>query len=36
MLKPSDIPAICVKEVVEHYLSFQILIKEPVPTIQVV
>jgi len=34
MLTPSDIPTIFAKEVVEHHLSFQKLIKEPVPTIQ--
>jgi len=34
MLEPSYIPTICVKEVVEHHLPFQELIKEPVPTVQ--
>jgi len=34
MLAPPDNPAIFAKEVVEHHLSFQNLIKVPVPTIQ--
>jgi len=34
MLEPSDNPAIFDKEVVEHFLSFQKLIKVHVPTIQ--
>jgi len=34
MLAPSDNPAIFAKEVVEHHLSFQKLIKVHVPTVQ--
>jgi len=34
MLTPSDNPVIFAKEVVEHHLSFQKLIKESVPTVQ--
>jgi len=33
MLTPSDNPAIFAKEVVDHHLSFQKLIKEPVHTL---
>ena len=33
MLEPSDIPTIYAKEVVEHHLSFQKLIREHVPTV---
>jgi len=34
MLAPSDNPAIFVKEVVEHHLSFKKLIKVPLQTVQ--
>jgi len=34
MLEPSDNPAIFAKEVEEHHLSFQKLIKVPLPTVQ--
>jgi len=34
MVAPSDNPAIFIKEVVKHHLSFQKLIKVPVPTVQ--
>jgi len=34
MLAPSDNPAIYAKEVVEHHLSFQKLIKVHVPIVQ--